>query len=443
MTTKKIKNGLVVEYFSNGEVESKQNYKNGKLDGKSVYWHENGQKHAEEHYKSGKLDGKTVLWHENSQKHAEIHFKAGKKDGKELEWHENGQKSGESFYKNDKLDGKRNWWFEDGQKVEAFYKNGKVEGKETWWHENGQKHAEIHFKAGKKDGKELEWHENGQKSGESFYKNDKLDGKKTWWHENGQKREEGLYKNGLADGTTTSWYESGQIDSTTNYKGGKEYGMITFWHANGQKRAQMELKGDHIKVTQWHENGNIANTGSTSNEKKEDGGWSDKRIGEWKWWDENGALLEEANYKNFVLHGHFTSYNNKEQITLFKNYKNGKPLDDKDNLFIDPYSDGWLIEVALFLVKSMSDPTYKNIDIIEDAGDAIFALKQYLINQHRFDENFESDDESSWDKVGNEFDALIKIIQYRLFENPKLENTYFLHDISFTDEELGIDHHRD
>ena len=57
MATKKIKDGLLVEYLSNGEVESKENYKNGKLDGKSIYWHENGQKSSEALYKNGLKEG--------------------------------------------------------------------------------------------------------------------------------------------------------------------------------------------------------------------------------------------------------------------------------------------------------------------------------------------------------------------------------------------------
>ena len=340
MATKKIKDGLLVEYLSNGEVESKENYKNGKLDGESIYWHENGQKHAEQHFKNGKLDGKSI-----------------------------------------------------------------------------------------------------------------------YWHENGQKSSEALYKNGLKEGVST-WYESDQINRTTNYKGGKEHGMTTFWHTNGQKKAQMDFKGDHIKTSQWYENGNIAFTGSTLNKKKENEKWSDKRIGECKWWDENGDLSEVANYKNSVLHGHNSFYNNKGQITLFKNYDNGSLLNDNDNEFIDPYRDGNIIEAALFLLKGLPIQNfikdgkdivnYPSIDVHSDAGRALRALLSYLESQlldnylssyYGEDGEYTGPDGDLNEKAKNEVEAFIKILQYRLYKNPKLKHTDLLHNISFTDEELGIGHH--
>ncbi len=47
------KNGFHTEYFENGQKMSEENYKDGKLDGKSIEWYENGQIKSEKYYKDG------------------------------------------------------------------------------------------------------------------------------------------------------------------------------------------------------------------------------------------------------------------------------------------------------------------------------------------------------------------------------------------------------
>jgi hypothetical protein len=66
--------------YTNGQVKSKGNIKNGKLIGKLTKWYENGQIWSEEHYKNGKKDGKWTKWYENGQIWSEEYYKDGKKD---------------------------------------------------------------------------------------------------------------------------------------------------------------------------------------------------------------------------------------------------------------------------------------------------------------------------------------------------------------------------
>ena len=49
--------------YINGQVKSKGEIKDGKNDGKWIWWHENGQKGLEKNYKDGKLDGKVTWWY--------------------------------------------------------------------------------------------------------------------------------------------------------------------------------------------------------------------------------------------------------------------------------------------------------------------------------------------------------------------------------------------
>ena len=109
--------------YVNGQVKSKGEIKDGKLDGKSSWWHLNGQKGLEKNYKDGKLDGKSTWWYDeiglDGQIRLEEHYKDGKKDGKVTTWHESGQIWSEEHYKDGKKDGKMTWWYDqiglDGQ----------------------------------------------------------------------------------------------------------------------------------------------------------------------------------------------------------------------------------------------------------------------------------------------------------------------------------------
>ena len=113
-------NGPVAQYYENGQKKVEATLKDGKLvsasswgpDGKPcpitkvvdgsgilVLWHVNGQKQSEEHFKNGKLDGLLTEWRENGQKLYEAHYKNGVKEGLATQWDKNGKKSYEIHYK--------------------------------------------------------------------------------------------------------------------------------------------------------------------------------------------------------------------------------------------------------------------------------------------------------------------------------------------------------
>jgi len=115
--------------YTNGQVKSKGNIKNGKLDGKATAWYENGQIWSEELYIEGNLVDKTrYSYHENGEIQSEAHYINGKLEGIGTNWYANGQ-----------------IWSEEN------YKDGKKDGKWTSWYENGLKRSEENYKDGKND----------------------------------------------------------------------------------------------------------------------------------------------------------------------------------------------------------------------------------------------------------------------------------------------------
>jgi antitoxin component YwqK of YwqJK toxin-antitoxin module len=77
----KLKLSKLEDYYTNGQLESEKNYKDGKKDGLQRGWYENGQLEYEENYKDGKWNGLQRAWYENGQLKYEINYKDGNKDG--------------------------------------------------------------------------------------------------------------------------------------------------------------------------------------------------------------------------------------------------------------------------------------------------------------------------------------------------------------------------
>ncbi len=99
-STKKIKNGLLKQYYSDGKIKSAVNFMDGKREGEAKNYYENG---------NIKLS---------------MVYKNGKKDGKSLFYYENGELYRESNYKNDELDGERLVYAKGKVKSRIVYKNG-------------------------------------------------------------------------------------------------------------------------------------------------------------------------------------------------------------------------------------------------------------------------------------------------------------------------------
>ena len=126
--------------YEDGQLQSKEIWKNGMENGLFEGWYKSGIKEYEENYKEGKLDGISKIWHEGGQKDWQGIFKEGKKNGLFEEWHKNGLKMSKEIYKNDKLDGPAIYWYENGlKKSEMTMKRDKVvKGSEKYWNSKGE-----------------------------------------------------------------------------------------------------------------------------------------------------------------------------------------------------------------------------------------------------------------------------------------------------------------
>ena len=157
---------VVVEKWDDG-TPSKVNFVVGEglkqeIVGRMTYY-ENGEIQTKEEYRENKNNGLYIRYYENGKKSEEGTYKDGEKDGKWTKWDDYGVKDVEETYKDGKLNGLSTWWYENGEKKqEGTYKDGSREGKWTNWYENGEKKQEGTYKDGKKSKLKC-WNERGKK----------------------------------------------------------------------------------------------------------------------------------------------------------------------------------------------------------------------------------------------------------------------------------------
>ena len=74
IVNKKISLIRLESYYPNGQINSEENYIDGKKDGKWTWYYENGQIQIEGNYIDGKRDGKWTWYYENGQIQIEVNY---------------------------------------------------------------------------------------------------------------------------------------------------------------------------------------------------------------------------------------------------------------------------------------------------------------------------------------------------------------------------------
>lgn len=122
------------------------------------------------------------------------------------------------------------------------------------------------------------------------YKDGVLEGPKTWYSESGQKVLEEQYKDNKVVGDQKAFYENGKLKSVVNYKNGRINGIVTY-----SKDGKILHKDDFKNGT-----------------------------GTWKYFWENGNVLEEGKYKNWIKDGIWKKYKENGEVDSITEYKNGR-----------------------------------------------------------------------------------------------------------------------
>jgi len=101
-----LKQGIWKEFWSNGDLKSEVFYKNNKKQGLEINWFDEPDcVELEAYYKDGMLDGPSIYYTKKCKKNVFQTFKNGLKEGLELEYYPNGHIKAEGKYKKGNLDG--------------------------------------------------------------------------------------------------------------------------------------------------------------------------------------------------------------------------------------------------------------------------------------------------------------------------------------------------
>lgn len=107
--------------------------------------------------------GYAVKYHSNGILDERIGFYQGKKEGLAQKWFLSGQLKKELYYKQNKIEGQTKIWWENGiLALETFYINGKINGLERWWYKTGQLSKSRNLADGKEVGMQQAWLKNGK-----------------------------------------------------------------------------------------------------------------------------------------------------------------------------------------------------------------------------------------------------------------------------------------
>ena len=88
-----------LEYYVNGSLESKSNYKDGKEEGAIFWYYQNGKLEIKGNYKDGKEEGEFLSYDVNSNVVHRYNYKEGTLEGEWFYYNQNGELREKRIYK--------------------------------------------------------------------------------------------------------------------------------------------------------------------------------------------------------------------------------------------------------------------------------------------------------------------------------------------------------
>lgn len=138
-----------ITYHENGQPMAEGKYVNQLRDSTwNLYSDVDGSLVMKENYKKGKLEGKSILYFPGKDQAAEItNYQMDIKEGPFIKYFPDGKLMSEGTYKNDQLEGNYIVYYDNGKtEIKGKYKNGIQVGKWQYFDENGNTLTEDEYK---------------------------------------------------------------------------------------------------------------------------------------------------------------------------------------------------------------------------------------------------------------------------------------------------------
>lgn len=375
------KEGLWINYYEDGTVNTKCEYKNGDRDGKWEWFNKNGVLEETGTYRKGKKFGYWIVYQDGAKALMKVgsYDTAERVTGHWIYYHLNGNKKseGEMFEGGNLGDWK--FYHEDGSlksvgkleggkfmgQVKYYYPSGALEqivdyvrdtlhGHSVDYYENGNVHAEGEMVKDKKHGLWRYFSPSGDLTTEEMLNMGDLQGKTLTYHPKGKVKDVSFYKKGKRDSLYISYFPSGNIESKGFYKDGNRQGEWNWYYDNGRLDSKYFYKDGLYEgpFTAYYDNGVLWKTGSglhgeshgwtirryMDGRKKEEGlNQNGKGTGQWKAYDSaTGKVTSIWGYRNGKYHGkniYYTKDRQKKVDYYIDGFKE-TPYNIRDSIYV-------------------------------------------------------------------------------------------------------------
>jgi antitoxin component YwqK of YwqJK toxin-antitoxin module len=306
------KSGEVIahRYFdSEGKLIAEQKARKGKLPFKA--YHSNRLVAAEGVFNDGKKDGLWIYYNAYGRVESREQYKNGNLNGFDKAYYADEKLANVILYTDDKRQGlTQNFYPDSTLKAQGRYVNGVQEGSWYEYNPDGSLNGLYFFVGGKLDGWQKYYTTTGVLHRE-FYMRENLVLAYKYYGPTGEILGEGELENGTG---TIEWkYPNGQRAYATEVKNGQYHGKTETFYPDGTQK----FKGQNLfdeSVGEWiwyHPNGKIETKGSYQ---------ANAREGKWFWFYDNGNRSTVSEFEAGDAVGARKDYNREGKIIALGNY---------------------------------------------------------------------------------------------------------------------------
>lgn len=316
VSKEEVKSGLAfTQYHKNGKKASEKKYTKGFAEGTWTYYFPTGEKSSEMVYEKGKRNGISTWYHRTGETQEKTNYEEGEANGFLKGYHDNGELSFKGYYKNGEKAGPWVYFNQFGDSTSyKYYIDGVIVKSAIYFSEKGKRDREIHFNEMMDIAGEY-YDTTGQ-----IYHRTKTDKKgndqEVIKFTNGQSKFEGTRVNGFYEGPAKWYFPNGKIRGEGSYKDGKMHGKFKWYYPSGKLRSELNYDYDdrNGKNTWYYENGKV----------KEEGTYIQGMLdGLYTEYHESGNKSAETNYLLGDRHGIQTLYTDKGEVKWRRHFRFG------------------------------------------------------------------------------------------------------------------------
>jgi len=291
--------GQVKEYYSNGQLKLLQSYANQKPNGETKEFFEDGKPKLEALYENGILAGTYKTYYPEGGLDQVSTYDKGEKSGTFKQYNLKGILTKQGLYKKGRINGTCNLFYDSGAKrAELNYSEGTLDGTSIYFYENGVVQRKQTFRNDGKDCSVKDYFPSGTLQREYALANRNIVPAGTWktYAKNGTLiRKESYDDNGKLSGSFTLYDTTGHQLRAEEYQFGVLNGVQLIYHANSSivaTRTEYISGRKNGRFIEQHKNGTKAIEGNYK---------TDLKIEVWNYYNTNGELIKEENWKNGKL----------------------------------------------------------------------------------------------------------------------------------------------